>query len=96
MSEKIKHTPGPWNLHDERNDWHIHSKKHGSISVIPKGGANQNFINSAKANAHLIAAAPEMYEALKNLENDNGAIPNKAWSLIQKAIEKAEGKEAQL
>jgi len=44
------------------------------------------------ANAILMASAPEMLEALRNLENDNGSIPRHAWKLVQDAIAKAEGR----
>lgn len=43
------------------------------------------------ANARLIAAAPDMLEALQNLENDDGIIPDHAWKLVQDAIAKATG-----
>lgn len=41
--------------------------------------------------AHLISAAPDMLEALENLENDDVSIPYHAWDLVQKAIKKAKG-----
>ena len=41
--------------------------------------------------AHLISAAPEMYEALQNLENDDHSIPEHAWKLVKDALAKAEG-----
>ena len=37
----------------------------------------------------LIIAAPDLLEALQNLENDDGKIPEHAWALIQSAIAKA-------
>ena len=36
--------------------------------------------------AHLIAAAPKMLEALQNLENDSNQIPEHAWKLVKDAI----------
>jgi len=36
-------------------------------------------------------AAPLMFEALKNLENDAGQIPDHAWDLCQRAIAAAGG-----
>jgi hypothetical protein len=45
-----------------------------------------------KKNAHLIAAAPDMLEALRNLENDDGSVPAHAWVMVQNAIAKAEGR----
>ena len=41
--------------------------------------------------AQLISAAPDMLEALQNLENDNNVIPEHAWKLIKDAIAKAVG-----
>jgi hypothetical protein len=45
-----------------------------------------------KSNGKLISAAPEMLEALQNLENDNGSIPEPIWKMVQDAILKATGK----
>jgi hypothetical protein len=39
--------------------------------------------------ARLIAAAPELLEALENLENDDGHIPASIWAKVQSAIAKA-------
>lgn len=41
--------------------------------------------------ASLIAALPDLLAAAKNLENDDGAIPDHAWQPLQAAIAKAEG-----
>jgi hypothetical protein len=42
-----------------------------------------------KINAKLIAAAPELLDALLDLENDNNSIPKSIWDKIQNAINKA-------
>lgn len=39
--------------------------------------------------AYLIVAAPDMLEALQNLENDDNRIPIHAWKRVQDAIKKA-------
>jgi hypothetical protein len=44
-----------------------------------------------EANQKLIASAPEMLEALQNLENDKNQIPAHAWKMVQDAITKAVG-----
>ena len=42
-----------------------------------------------KEDAYLISAAPNMLEALQNLENDDNSIPKHAWEMVQDAIAKA-------
>ncbi len=52
-------------------------------------------VKIAEANARLIAAAPDLYEACKIMRAllKNRATPNSdAWNFIEKAIAKAEGK----
>tara|TARA_B110000114_G_C14796728_1_gene279064 strand:+ start:99 stop:413 length:315 start_codon:yes stop_codon:yes gene_type:complete len=44
-----------------------------------------------KENAQLISAAPNMLEALMDLENDNNSIPKPIWDKVQNAIKKAIG-----
>jgi hypothetical protein len=45
------------------------------------------------ANAHLIAAAPELLEALESIENDDRRIPAAIWALRNAAIAKARGEK---
>ena len=48
---------------------------------------------TSAADGNLIAAAPLMYEALANLENDGGKnMPPLAWKLVQDALQAARGK----
>jgi hypothetical protein len=96
MSER-KWTPGPWFQSCESidPDWHIVTTKGGG--VIANVFAPQN------ANANLIAAAPDMLEALRALMdlNDNGGPfggeiyqdrLDRAWRRARAAIAKAEGR----
>ena len=55
------HTPGPWQA---INDWEIRARDFGSINIadIRWNGHNEKH---GRANARLIAAAPELLESLE-------------------------------
>lgn len=76
MTHTTKHTPGPWYPHLAKADHCLSSSVWGAepgnqVAVI--GGKSLETMN---ANAHLIAAAPAMYEALETvpLPKHNEAI----------------------
>lgn len=73
--ERTQHTPGPWKLEDEsstgpRGDASIHYDI-PSVGSIYLGDVNikrdPELLETMQANARLIAAAPELLEALKEL-----------------------------
>jgi len=85
----MKHTPGPWEADiDNNGDYIVTIRSYRRVYV----NATYEDDDNVKHDAHLIAAAPDMYEALKNLENDNNQIPDLAWQMVQDAIAKAEGR----
>lgn len=103
MSER-KHTPGPWRLSGHSED------SPEKLSVEDGNGyfiAEVDFGLAQKANARLIAAAPELLEALKELVKANedhnesvskviGELPGWKDSYLDKArsaIAKALGEE---
>ena len=64
MSEKSKHTPGPWALSKSRAGHSIVCASGRTVAAAHLLGTIHP-VDEVEANAHLIAAAPEMYEALK-------------------------------
>lgn len=61
MSEK-KFTPGPWVVYrDMPTDVVVSKSGECSLATLDCGCGDRN---TQRANAHLIAAAPELYEAL--------------------------------
>ena len=76
MSNEAKHTPGPW--HVEAEEWTngqgiaICREGLGVIAVIDPGPAELRAED--EANARLIAAAPELKDALADLVFDLAAI----------------------
>lgn len=92
----IQHTPGPWIARGQRgNRWDVFVVTGTSY----RGVASMWFEPEAEANAHLIAAAPEMLEACikalaamedpRRAERDGDCYP--IPSILREAIAKAEG-----
>lgn len=100
-----KHTPGPWVHNGARAVYrgqHLIATSHGDpsgwygLQPVPK-------IDERDANAALIAAAPELLEALKAMAEHFGPLEgnqffndevNRAFELTRKALAKAEGKQS--
>ena len=90
MKTQAKHTPGPWYLLEkEMFGFSIRANTpRGSEIIAETGGFDSD------ANAHLIAAAPELLEALKMVIDETNAGLWKDVLPIRKAreaIRKAEG-----
>ena len=65
---KTKHTAGPWKTTNATHPiigWRI-TANDGSIAGVHKAGPRQS-INECKANARLIAAAPDLAEVCKQI-----------------------------
>lgn len=78
---ETKHTPGPWKVNEEKDAIWISPPNPkdnvicdvvGRIYDIEK--ATVDFTDEDVANAHLIAAAPEMLEELENVLKDLNAF----------------------
>jgi hypothetical protein len=98
MNNKPKHTPGPWSVQDYFDEFTVlaHGNKDRQYVANITKGAEVYFQRQSEANAQLIAAAPELLEAAKELlsfisldtENRRDAI-----AALANAIAKAEGSE---
>ena len=68
----MKHTPRPWRIEKGRfsSAWFIHHSG-SEVCMIP------NYTMSQEANAHLIAAAPELLEACEEAVKDLEATSNR-------------------
>jgi hypothetical protein len=90
-----KHTPGPWRVHRDLNVESVTNKR-----GVATCGGHQNSSNSEavdaenKANAHLIAAAPDMLVVCQDIV---GAVFDSEFVRVQEmareAIAKARGDE---
>jgi hypothetical protein len=95
MSES-KHTPGPWYWDDgyraseDRKTWSlIGSHGYGILSCDGEENSPQGL--NDHANARLIAAAPELLDALRDMVSDHADLSEKTLSFARAAIEKATG-----
>ena len=98
-----KHTPGPWKTSHELNDGFSIVRQIGegnnllpvAIAVFTRNYNTEN-IEVAKANARLIASAPELLEACKKVLAEfkklNPPYLLPTIDLLANAIAKAEGK----
>ena len=117
MSNKVKFTPAPWvakyEPHPHYGDGVIESKV-GDIAIVcgsnygfSPGGPNRNWQgdfddeNEAEANAHLIAAAPELYAIVDRIVNyrasENDGVPlddnDRFFDDAMAALAKARGEQ---
>jgi hypothetical protein len=85
-----KHTPGPWRVVDSWNDYMVEGQN-GEEIIWQDGPHNTPTIN--KANARLIAAAPDLLEALVAIVGNSSIqrVSDELHAKARAAIAKAKG-----
>ena len=94
--ETFKGTQGEWHTVEKHRVIYVENKDQVLIAELDNHktlGFHQATPTAVYFNAKLIASAPEMLEALINLENDNNSIPKPIWDKVQNAIKKALGQD---
>ena len=93
-----KHTPGPWHLGMDEDGKYFalaggNESRTKSIMIARfDGGSNKGrSVDEANANARLMAAAPDLLEALEQVERWPGFIPKEIMRSVMAAIAKAKG-----
>ena len=93
--KEFKGTPAPWRVSEKRGDLidiRHNGNEIGAISLnLAHVVARQSWLKEAEANAKLIAAAPELLEALINLvdvvdDMVHGLSTDAAHAAINKAL----------
>ena len=88
---QFKGTPGPWRVSEKRGDLidiRHENNEPGAMSLnLAQVVVRQSWLKEAEANAQLIAAAPELLEALQDLQARACIYVNtsKAKAVINKA-----------
>jgi hypothetical protein len=112
VTARAQHTPGPWAINRTLVDgawarFHIAGRKHGSIyPICEKTFETGEDVEVAIADAHLIAAAPELLGALKDVSNylwgstdqvnrpaPDGTLLGSVLKQASAAISRAEGRQ---
>ena len=93
----IGHTPGPWKAHFEEA-YFVTGPDLGSVAMMMNlkgayGLGGRRSGDESAANARLIAAAPELLEALRQIVEQHGQWNNGIWAanIARAAIAEAEG-----
>ena len=89
----MTHTKGNWEFKDNGNTLTILAPQKGPVRQYVGLVYDTENEEERVANAQLISAAPEMYEALENIENDANQVPKHVWGMITKALKKARGEK---
>jgi hypothetical protein len=104
MSKSTQHTPGPWKLWDDQpSEWTVRASAgpeylSGVVATVRVDWIYEHQREQQRANARLIAAAPEMLEALRLVTStlnarDGHTLAEKLYAtkVGRAAIAKAEG-----
>lgn len=92
-----QHTPGPWTIENHGSTYIISKPGDGYITrdVCRMDGSTMSAF-AQKANAHLIAAAPDLLEALQEIisaaDGDGWSQLDAGFSKARAAIARARGK----
>lgn len=84
-----KWTKGPWIV-----DGQFGVRVGDGFINTQNSGGKFALVNEREANADLVAAAPDLYEALKTLQDAarrSVSIENKVWLQVHNALKKAGG-----
>jgi hypothetical protein len=92
-----KHTPGPWVAELQGNDWKVSHEWEGGLAFVAEQPIrSQRNPEKTEANARLIAAAPDLLEALRYVADWGATDPDAprdedVREIARAAIRKAEG-----
>lgn len=93
-----QHTPGPWKMRaaikSDEFDIRDEGSSGGYAPIAKVKGDKRSTMEQAAANARLIAAAPDLLDALQTMPQSMSATDEEYWAWVDKAraaIDKATG-----
>lgn len=97
-NQKVAHTAGPWSVaeYGDGDSLVIHAGEDWRVCFMATPGSSPRAMETIEANARLIAAAPDLLEALKEIERICGGASNFTGESViaakaRAALAKAEG-----
>lgn len=86
-----RHSPGPWKF----EPWgsRVLDSREGSSQLLVATVEINSYRDEGRHNARLIAAAPEMLEALQELKKSARLTDSADWQVLCEAIKKATGED---
>jgi len=97
-TKQTKYTPGPWCVDDAiRGQLYVMSKSSCFIADMQLPEADPDEQAEVRANACLIAEAPNLLEACRAIQQWSWSLPHRyreadVWKIVDAAITKAEGR----
>ena len=94
----MSHTPGPWEIESSFDPGYksISAQKHTALAQVVWCMEDEDRSPECEANAHLIAAAPELLEALEKVFTVmNDDMPVGLRKVCYEAIAKARGESGE-
>lgn len=95
---ETKFTPGPWYAEMPMSRWRVRTVN-GNAYIMEGGGLYTHADVRREADAHLIAAAPDLYAALDGMVSacealyKSGRLDASAWLTAREALAKARGED---
>lgn len=90
----MKHTPGPWRLDSIKDAYRDVSSANGEwigLARVPVQFTDEKDCAEGEANARLIAAAPELLQAVKDLSRHQAIQGTHYAARLEKLVKEAEG-----
>ena len=94
----MPHTPGPWRVTARSNCMidvlHDNNTKGAITQALCRVQARDSWVAEAEANARLIASAPDLLEALRDMVSDHECLSEATLRFARAALAKATDHEA--